>query len=62
MHFVGLCSMMNGKGQGKDAGISSRLALIQATKCADRISHLWFCTAQRTIQFKGKKFVYSPVD
>jgi len=53
---------MNGKGQAKDAGISNRLALLQATKFANSKSHLWFCTEQRTDQFKGNKFVTSPVD
>jgi len=53
---------MNGKGQGKPAGISNRLALLKATKWANRKSHLWFCTAQRTVQFKWNKFVSSQVD
>jgi len=53
---------MNGKGQGKAAGISNRLSLLQATKCANSKAYFWFCTAQRTDQFKGNKFVSSPVD
>jgi hypothetical protein len=53
---------MNGKGQGKAAGISNKLALLQATKSASSKSHLWFCAAQRTVQFKGNKFVSLPVD
>jgi hypothetical protein len=44
---------MNGKGQGKAAGISNRLALLQATKCANSKSNLWF--VQHNEQFSSKE-------
>jgi hypothetical protein len=32
VHFIGLCCIMNCKGQGKFAGISKKPALLEATK------------------------------